>query len=130
LEDYKLDNGTYPATGNSSNPAASNTNTLYKALYLDGASDSTGAKKIYLPELDPVNNKQGWTLNTSGTISIIDPWGNHYRYRTAVNTTGGPNADSQNPDFDLWSAGKDGKTKAGANDTPSQADNRDDIRNF
>jgi general secretion pathway protein G len=129
LEDYKLDMGTYPPTGNSST-ANTNTNILFKALYWDGASDATGAKKIYLPELDPVNNKQGWTSGTGQTATILDPWGNQYRYRTAANATGAPNPDTQNPDFDLWSAGKDNKTKAGKNDPPNHAENRDDIRNF
>lgn len=126
LEDYKMDNGTYPATGNSNNPAASNTNVLWKALYGDGASDPN--KKIYLAELDPNNNKQGWTQNTSGTISIVDPWGNHYRYRTAVNSTGAANAATQNPDFDLWSAGKDGQSDSAPE--MSKTKNKDDIRNF
>lgn len=130
LEDYKMDNGTYPATGNAADPSASNTNTLFKALYWDGASDASGAKKIYLPELDPANNKQGWTSGTGQAATLVDPWGNHYRYRTAVNNTGAANSHSQNPDFDLWSAGKDGKTRAGSGDSPSHADNRDDIRNF
>jgi general secretion pathway protein G len=130
LEDYKMDNGTYPATGNASKPAASNTNVLFKALYWDGASDTTGAKKVYLPELDPVNNKQGWTTGTGQAATLIDPWGNPYLYRTAVNTSGAANSHSQNPDFDLWSSGKDGKTRAGSGDSPSHAENRDDIRNF
>jgi len=128
LEDYKMDNGTYPATGNSTSPAASNSNVLWKALYGDGAADATGAKKIYLAELDPNNNKQGWTQSTSGTISIVDPWGNHYRYRTATSSTGAANAATQNPDFDLWSAGKDGRSDSSPE--MSKPLNKDDIRNF
>jgi prepilin-type N-terminal cleavage/methylation domain-containing protein len=131
LEDYKLDNGTYPPTGNSANPTA-NTNLMFRALYWEGASDATGAKKIYLPELDPVNNKQGWISGTGQSATIVDPWGNQYRYRTAFSGASTPvaNPDTQNPDFDLWSMGKDGKTRAGRNDAPNHADNRDDIRNF
>jgi hypothetical protein len=59
----------------------------------------------------------------SATTTIKDPWGNEYRYRKGTN--------AQNPDFDLWSCGKDGLTNFG----PSASDiqdpkNKDDIRNF
>lgn len=130
LEEYKLDNGTYPQTENTT----ANTNILFKKLYWDGASDGTGAKKIYLSQFDPENNKQGWTSGTGETVTIIDPWGKPYRYRTALNTAGTPNVDSQNPDFDLWSVGKDGysdTTKApDFYDATQKRGNRDDIRNF
>ena len=127
LEDYKMDNGTYPATTNSPTPVAANTNLLYKKLYEEGAADPIN-KKIYLAELDPDNNKQGWILKVSGTPTIIDPWGNHYRYRTAKNSTGADNLATQNPDFDLWSAGKDGATDSAPE--MSKPKNKDDIRNF
>lgn len=130
LEEYKLDNGIYPPTSNSNNPPESNTSILFKALYWEGAADSTGTKKIYLPQLDPTNNKQGWIKGAGQSATIIDPWSSHYRYRTATNSKGEPNKDAQNPDFDLWSVGKDGVTKAGANDDPKHKDNKDDIRNF
>ena len=95
-------------------------------------------QKIYLAQLDPGNkdspNKQGWTSftpPTSASTKITDPWGNEYRYRSAMPppTTGVviPNAATQNPDFDLWSMGKDGKTKP---ETPLDTTNRDDIKNF
>ena len=131
LEEYKLDNGTYPPTSNS--PTGTNQSTrLYNALYLDGAKDSTNTKRIYLPQLDPVTGKQGWTTGSSSTSSskIYDPWNNEYCYRTATNSSGAANADTQNPDFDLWTMGKDGKSKARKNDDPGHADNKDDIRNF
>jgi hypothetical protein len=54
-------------------------------------------------------------------LKIIDPWGNNYRYRKGTN--------AQNPDFDLWSMGKDGKTNT-ATPSTTQTDNKDDIRNF
>jgi general secretion pathway protein G len=127
LEEYKLDNGSYPATGNSADGSGQSA-ILFKALYFDGASDATKVKKIYLPELDPVNSKQGWTSGTAtaGT-TITDPWGNPYRYRTAIGSTGTANSNTQNPDFDLWSCGKDGLTNpSSTTDTKS----KDDIRNF
>jgi general secretion pathway protein G len=130
LEAYKLDNGTYPIFGNTPTDGKGRTNILFRRLYWDGASDATGDKKIYVPELDPTNNKQGWIQGTGATATIVDPWGQEYRYRSGVNDKGDPNADTQNPDFDLWSMGKDGKTRAGRNDSPSHPENRDDIRNF
>jgi hypothetical protein len=86
----------------------------------------TKAMKIYLNELDPRATKQGWVTTTTAatpaaSLKILDPWGNNYRYRKGSN--------AQNPDFDLWSMGKDSKTNAA---TPSATDplNADDIRNF
>ncbi len=143
LEEYKLDNGTYPPTGNLSTPAtvssttAGNSEVLFKALYWDSDNDGVGPpadldQKIYIPDLDPATSKQGWTTGTaSATVKILDPWGNSYLYRTAKGVpppTGAVpvNSNCQNPDFDLWSAGKDGKSNA---DTKIK-EARDDIRNF
>ena len=89
------------------------------------------ATKIYIPDFDPVTTKQGWiaTVATMPTTikEITDPWGKEYGYRTATNAEGTANANTQNPDFDLWSYGKDGKTKT---ETPSDKSNLDDIKNF
>lgn len=143
LEEYKLDNGTYPPTTNKSGAFTNATGTstssiLFDYLYWDSDRDNTGVpqdtdQKIYLPELDPANNKQGWTTGTAAkNLTITDPWGNQYCYRSAMgapNAQGvaSPNAATQNPDFDLWSMGKDGKSRP---DTANHADNLDDIRNF
>ncbi len=142
LEDYKLDNGTYPPTTNKSAPFTSpnGTNTssiLFKALYFDSDNDGTGPasdadQRIYISQLDPATSKQGWTTTTppvSATTIITDPWGNQYCYRTEFPTppasgTITPNAATQNPGFDLWSMGKNGKS----NDTLSSVEARDDIR--
>ena len=125
LEEYKLDNGTYPPTTNSAD-GTTFSDDLFRALYFDGVQDQT--KKIYLSDLDPASSKQGWTSGTAGTgTTIVDPWGNPYRYRTAVNASGAANSNTMNPDFDLWSAGKDGNSVPG---TPSDTKNRDDIKNF
>jgi prepilin-type N-terminal cleavage/methylation domain-containing protein len=132
LEEYKLDFGTYPPTTNVSKGAATSA-ILFKALYWDSDNDGSGAgqdddQKIYLPQLDPTSGKQGWTTGTPGNnTKITDPWGNDYRYITAVNASGQPNSNCQNPDFDLWSVGKDADTNP---TTPSDRKNRDDIKNF
>ena len=129
LEDYKLENGSYPPTGNSGN----NSSILFKYLYWDSNANNVGVpadtdQRIYLPELDPASSKQGWTTGTAGAATIIsDPWGNEYRYRSAKDTAGKANSLTQNPDFDLWSTGKDSATKP---ETPSDKSNRDDIKNF
>ncbi|MBC7980382.1 MAG: type II secretion system protein GspG [Armatimonadetes bacterium] len=135
LEEYKLDNGTYPPTGNFATPTTVNSGTngnsslLYKALFSDGALDATKTIKIYLSDLDPLSSKQGWTTTTAS--KIVDPWGNEYLYRTAKGVppaTGATpvNSNCQNPDFDLWSAGKDSRSNADL----KHKDGRDDIRNF
>jgi general secretion pathway protein G len=119
LEEYKLDNGSYPAA--SSATGVGQSNILFKALYLDGANDATKAKKIYLAELDPSSGRQGWVEGSGESAIIKDPWGSEFRYRTAP--------DSVNPDFDFWSVGKDGKTSSSTT-SPNDKDSRDDIRNF
>jgi general secretion pathway protein G len=125
IEDYKLDNGVYPP-GNSADGTGGSTE-LFNALYYEGFSDTSGATTIYLPELDPEMNKQGWTSGSpSATVKIIDPWGNEYRYRSGKSSSGEVNDSAQNPDFDLWSVGKDGKTSSEI----SSKVNNDDIGNF
>lgn len=129
LEDYKLDNGTYPIATNAEGKTS--TNILFQRLYWDGAK-TTPPGKIYLAELDPTTNRQGWTEGTGANTKIIDPWGQEYRYRSGVDASGATNANAQNPDFDLWSIGKDGQTNH-TNPTLQGAigkPNRDDIRNF
>ncbi len=136
LEEYKLDFGTYPATDNAAK-GEKNSKILFKALYWDSDDDGQGVgvgnaagdtdQKIYVPELDPVTNKQGWTTGTASPTTIItDPWGREYRYRSAINASGTANSNTVNPDFDLWSVGKDGETNPA---TPADKVNRDDIRN-
>lgn len=106
-----------------------------------GAVSFPKATRIYLSDLDPTTTKQGWldgffagkatppapTKTGTHPTKIVDPWGNEYAYRTATDAEGVSNSDTQNPDFDLWSMGKDGKTKPA---TPDDATNRDDIKNF
>ena len=118
LEEYKLDNGEFPATGKSI--------VLFEALYKNGI-DNPNDSKIYLAELDPINNRQGWIEGTGSNIKIIDPFGNEYIYRRGVDASGNPDNEAKNPDFDLVSKGKDGKTNESNPDAP---ENRDYIDNF
>ena len=132
LEDYKLDNGTYPPTDNTPT-GVGKSSTIFKALYFDSDADDQGApgdtdQKVYLAELNPATSKQGWTSGTAtANNSILDPWGAAYNYRTALNSTGTANAATQNPDYDLWSMGKDGRSNAGV---PADRVNFDDVKNF
>jgi len=137
LEEYKLDNGTYPPTvdkpGTFTAAGTSTSAILFDYLYWNSDRDAQGGtadtdQKYYVPELDPLNNKQGWTTNTpaaSANTKITDPWGSEYCYRTATKADGSANANTQNPDFDLWSIGKDTKSVPG---TPSDPSNKDDVR--
>ena len=144
LEEYKLDMGTYPSTNNIATVSGSGgTNTsavyLYQALFYEGydygkqatpPATWTKASKIYLPDLDPTSTKQGWVANVATvpvSTPVLDPWGNQYCYRTATTAAGVANAATQNPDFDLWSMGKDGVSNPA---TPGDSKNRDDIKNF
>ena len=125
LDEYKLDNGNYPAVANSA-AGTGRTNVLFQRLYWDGAKTNPPGK-IYLPELDPNSNRQGWIQGTGATATIIDPWGAEFRYRSGQNASGASNAATMNPDFDLWSVGRDGRTNT---TTLTHRDNQDDIRNF
>lgn len=114
IEEYKLDNGVYPPV----NGGTSTSNNLFRALYWDGAKPSAAGGKIYVPQLDPENNKQGWIEGTGENAKIVDPWGNEYIYRL------GSDANAINPDFDLLSTGQDGATDVGG------PKSKDDHSNF
>lgn len=110
IEEYKLDTGEYPESG---------IGNLFRALYKDRLNNVDGNNKIYVSQLDPENNKQGWTI--PGQDKITDPWGAEYIYRRSSD----PRA--VNPDFDLLSKGQDGSTNL--NDL-NHAQNKDDVANF
>ena len=124
-EEFKLDHGFYPGISDSSPADGKNmSNELFRDLYWDSNRDGSGplndlTQKIYIAELDPDHNKQGWTDGKGQAARILDPWGNEYRYRKG--------SSAQSPDFDLWSVGKDGKSFP---DNPKDKANRDDVRNF
>ncbi len=115
IEEYKLDNGEYPPQ----DIGSSGSNSLYTELYYNAAQESpVNDSKIYLAELDPENNKQGWTQGTGAGVTLVDPWGNEYIYRTSSDP------DVVNPDFDIVSYGKDGDTDANG------PKSKDDHNNF
>ncbi len=140
LEEYKSEQGSYPATQDTVD-GKGQSDILFKALYWDSDNDGEGAavgsgkgdedQKVYLQDLDPTSKAQGWTSGTANAkTKILDPWGNEFRYRSAKGPSNGstaasPNQNTQNPDFDLWSAGKDGKSKPEKQDDKS---NNDDIK--
>lgn len=154
FEEYKLDIGIYPPTGNitsASSPKGTNNSAeaIYETLFYEGfeytdksnsgappdkwtktvdGKEITKATRIYLPELDPTTSKQGWVdpvkTTPPASVPVRDPWGNQYCYRSARTASGESNEATQNPDFDLWSMGKDGKT----NTDPTHKDCRDDIK--
>lgn len=68
------------------------------------------------------------TLDQIGGVLPLDPWGRPYEYyNVEANGRGGARKDKRlnplNTDFDLYSRGKDGKTKPQV----SQKDSQDDI---
>lgn len=140
LEEYKSDFGRYPVANDTDAAGDTGANVLFKALYWDSDNDLVGAtnasgttvdtnQRIYLVELDPLSNKQGWrSAKTAGdTNTIFDPWGENFRYRSGVDGAGVVNSDCKNPDFDLWSLGPDLKPgNAGGTDKDAQ----DNISNW
>ncbi|GAA5483746.1 type II secretion system protein [Haloferula sargassicola] len=129
MEDYATDHGgEYPSYPQQN--AKNGTDEIFNALFGDPIKEDT---KVYLSELDPENDTQDWLAGKKGleNLAIYDPWGNEYYYRT--NDPENPDQTiAANPDFDLWSAGPDGKTEPGAaggydRDNP---DNLDDIRGW
>lgn len=126
LEEYKADNRSIPPH---SDPAGDRGDeVLYEYLYYNGFQDRDNGGIVYLPELDPENNgvsgeRQGgqqWMEGEGAQARILDPWGRYYRYRS------GDSEDAVNPDFDVWSTGKDGRTNA----NPDHVDCLDDIKNW
>ena len=151
IEEYKLDMGKYPGSANDTPAAGKISAELYDELFFEGYDFSTQnpppdkwektvgsvvvpkATKMYLADLDPRSTKQGWVPLPTGfkqdspkppaTQKILDPWGKEYYYRKGK--------DAMNPDFDIWSAGKDGKSKFSTSAADmGHADMKDDIKNF
>ncbi|MCW1923809.1 type II secretion system protein GspG [Luteolibacter arcticus] len=119
IQDYHADNRSYPVSTDANGERGDEV--LYKALYWEGYEGRDSGGKIYLGELDPLNNTkagQGWILGKDAQARIIDPWANPYRYRTGDQAV--------NVDFDLWSMGPDGKTNPDA----KHKDSLDDIKSW
>jgi len=126
LEQYKVDNGAFPVGANAQ---VGDSNILYRALYWDTDNDGEAVEAdkdqpTYVGELDPKNNKQKWIEGERAGARIVDPWGKEYYFRSGKLDNGSPNPSARNPDFDLWSAGPDGKTSSGG-DTDAT---KDDIK--
>lgn len=136
LQDYQSEQGEFPLWAEPSGREGSLV--IYRALYPVLAGDELElGKKVYLAQLDPNNDSQGWvgggggSGNALGGRKIIDPWATEYYYRTN-NPEDASNGIAANPDFDLWSAGPDGKTEPGANGNYDSKHpyNLDDIRGW
>jgi prepilin-type N-terminal cleavage/methylation domain-containing protein len=126
LEDYYSENGAYPT--NYRDDGKSGSDDVQKALFPPSKSE-----KVYLAELDPNNDTQGWIAGSGNSFMILDPWGNEYRYRTNRTLSNGTvRVYASNPGFDIWSCGPDGDTKTGKNGDydPEDPKNRDDIRSW
>ena len=120
ITNYQIDAGYYPTT-TEQDPEAKSGLIIYRMLYCDGvgpdgivgtgddgALDGRPDEGLtpYLPDMDPNTNPRN-LIDKKGTplpVSVVDPWGNAWRYRNQKGAN-----DQQNPDFDLWSLGPDGK---------------------
>ena len=121
--EYKNDAGGFLPPTSEEDVEARSGLILYRMLYGDGVGDDgivgtaddgaldgrpdEGAFRVYLPDqLDPHNNNHNMINKKGGElpVEVVDPWGNPWRFR---NQKGNP--DQQNPHFDLWSVGPDGK---------------------
>ncbi len=129
LQEYHSDNGFFPEGANPSGENA--TEEIYKALYPQDRDE-----EVYLTQLNPENDTFGWLKGQTGEtgetgLKIYDPWGNEYRYR-ANDPSAGSSSIAANPDFDLWSAGPDGRTNPGSagNYDNKAPENLDDIRGW
>jgi len=120
LEQYKNDNGVYPAagagaprvtSGNNGYPGSaewSNSAVLYTAL-------ATGPKVYYTFRPDQIRLVPSTTFT-----NVIDPFGNpynYYNYPTNLAVSADPLHFANNTStFDLWSYGPNGRNDEGTND--------------
>ena len=119
IEAYKLDHGEYPGIEENTPAQGDISEELYMALFYEGWDSQTNGhanKDIYLNELDPRKGSSRMVKKTDSDVppknlKLLDPWGRPYRYRKGYG--------AENPDFDLWSIGPDGKDNT-----------EDDIRNW
>lgn len=78
------------------------TSSVFKLLGgYDSNSEIIDGVQSYANYLDPNGSNTSLLGNSGGTPILQDPYGNPYRYRD------GSDPQAQNPDFDLWSLGKD-----------------------
>lgn len=113
VERYYNDHQNYPKTDEKLG-VESSSQVLYAALYgdEDGDGNTDEGKTVYLSELDPKGSggKTKFVMKEANGFVIMDPWGKPFRYRLGYNQLEDGHVDAgENPDFDVWSAGKDGK---------------------
>lgn len=126
IEDFHSETGMYPGEERTDRDAwtedgKTGTKVLTKYLFPTSRSE-----KVYLVELDPDNDQQGWR---EGAL-IVDPWGNPYRYRANRPLPNGRvRVYAANPGYDIWSSGPDGESETSANGgyDPDDDKNKDDI---
>ena len=99
IQDYFLDFNEFPQASNGS---GENSDVLFQTLFEGASPDGTafsgnGKSTVYAEYLDPdINNG---LIDENG--DIVDPFGEPYRYLDRAS-----NSATNNPDFDLWSSGK------------------------
>ncbi|GAA5483747.1 hypothetical protein Hsar01_02981 [Haloferula sargassicola] len=126
LEDYAADHGgEYPLYPEPT--AKGGTAEIFDALFAEPAREGS---PVYLAELAPDNDTQGWLNGQTGRqgLSIFDPWGGEFIYRTQ-DPSNPDQPIASNPGFDLWSSGPDHSTRPGSAGNLDRQDpaNLDDI---
>ena len=100
LENYKADNGIYPASATllptEANPANYQTASMILFRNLTGDTDNDGQPG---PGTSYMALKPNQIGGTSPAFFVKDPFGNSYGYSTV-----GPIGGGYNPTFDLWSS--------------------------
>ena len=101
VESYKTDNGAYPVG------ETLITTELYKALSGDlSGQGEDPTEEIYWPDL--LRKDSAIVGITRGQRTILDGYGQSYRYRSALDIDGNPNDLVKNDGaFDIWSIGPD-----------------------
>ena len=107
LEEYKADNGSYPASGGSSQ-------ILYDELY--------NGTNIYLATLNPDFKGKQRNVSANAPYTVIDAWGGTIRYRHDTANMANPSQD-----YDLISLGPNGVGDFASNSESAKAD---DIKNW
>ena len=122
VESYKTDNGAYPVG------ETLITIELYKALSgdLSGRGEDP-TEEIYWPDL--LRKDSAIVGITRGQRTILDGYGQSYRYRSALDIDGNPNDLVKNDGaFDIWSIGPDNEPSGESIDSKANNDQtQDDI---
>ena len=122
VESYKTDNGAYPVG------ETLITIELYKALSGDlSGQGEDPTEEIYWPDL--LRKDSAIVGITRGQRTILDGYGQSYRYRSALDIDGNPNDLVKNDGaFDIWSIGPDNEPSGENIDSKANNDQtQDDI---